>query len=196
MIREAVNQAAWWRDKYHPQFQISVNVSPVQFRNGDIDFMGWMAQLKAMGVPGNAIVIETTEGLLLEASEKVQKNLLDFRDAGIELSLDDFSTGYSALFYLQRFDIDYLKIGQSFIRNLGSESTNLALCTAIIDMAHRLNIKVIAEGVETEEQRDRLAFAGCDYVQGYLFSKPLPAGMPDDVLQRGTWHCAEQSESS
>ena len=91
------------------------------------------------------------------------------------MSLDDFGTGYSSLAYLKKFDIDYLKIDQNFVCNLTGNSTDLALCEAIILMAHKLGMKVIAEGIETLEQRDLLLLAGCDYGQGYLFSKPVSA---------------------
>ncbi|MGP1614848.1 MAG: EAL domain-containing protein, partial [Pollutimonas bauzanensis] len=89
--------------------------------------------------------------------------------------LDDFGTGYSSLSYLKKFDIDYIKIDQSFVRNLGPDTDDMALCEAIIVMAHKLGLKVIAEGVETIDQRDLLIRAGCDYGQGYLFSAPLAA---------------------
>ncbi|MBC7184904.1 MAG: EAL domain-containing protein, partial [Marinobacter sp.] len=98
-----------------------------------------------------------------------------FRDAGIQVAIDDFGVGYSALSYLKRFDIDYLKIDQSFIRNLGTEENDLALSEAIVIMAHKLGLQVIAEGVETETQRRLLLDIGCDCGQGYLFSRPLPA---------------------
>jgi len=185
IMQEAVNQAAKWRVQYHLQFQISVNVSPVQFRNDNINFTTWSNYLEKAGLSGDAIVIEITEGLLLEASDKIKEQLLIFRDKGIEVALDDFGTGYSALSYLQKFDIDYLKIDQVFVRNVAPGSTDMALCEAIIEMAHKLNIKVIAEGVETEEQRSLLAGAGCDFMQGYLFSKPLPADRLDDLLSKG-----------
>ena len=90
------------------------------------------------------------------------------------MSLDDFGTGYSSLSYLKKFDIDYLKIDRSFVKNLHDGAQDSALCEAIIVMAHKLGLKVIAEGVETEQQRQVLAQAGCDYAQGYLFSRPLP----------------------
>lgn len=96
------------------------------------------------------------------------------------MAIDDFGTGYSSLSYLKEFDIDYLKIDQSFVRNLGPETNDLALCEAIIVMAHKLGFKVIAEGVETSAQHDLLAAAGCDYGQGYLYSRPLP---PDEFEQ-------------
>ena len=120
-------------------------------------------------------MVEITEGLLLETSNSVIDELLALRDAGIGVSLDDFVTGYSALSYLQKFNIDYIKIDKRFVRHLIPESTDLALCKAIIVMAHQLGIKVVAEGVETELQRDLLVAAGCDFGQGYLFSRPLSA---------------------
>ncbi len=105
----------------------------------------------------------------------VTKKLLKFRDAGIQVAIDDFGTGYSALSYLNKFDIDYLKIDQSFTRNLAPDNQEMALCEAIVVMAHKLGLKVIAEGVETELQRDLLTQVGCDYAQGYFYSKPVPA---------------------
>jgi EAL domain-containing protein (putative c-di-GMP-specific phosphodiesterase class I) len=100
-----------------------------------------------------------------------------FRDAGMQVAIDDFGTGYSALSYLKKFDIDYLKIDQSFVRNLSVDSNDFVLCEAIIVMAHKLGLKVIAEGVETERQRDLLCAIGCDYGQGYLFARPLTADL-------------------
>ena len=113
--------------------------------------------------------------MLIETGPVVSNKLLGFRDACIEVALDDFGTGYSSLSYLKRFDIDYLKIDRSFVNNLTVKSPDMALCEAIIVMAHKLGIKVIAEGVETREQYDLLTVAGCDYGQGYLFSRPVPA---------------------
>ncbi|HJV74934.1 MAG TPA: EAL domain-containing protein, partial [Noviherbaspirillum sp.] len=105
----------------------------------------------------------------------VTQQLLAFRDRGVQVALDDFGTGYSSLAYLKKFDIDYLKIDQAFVRNLAPGSDDMALCEAMIVMAHKLGIKVIAEGVETEQQRALLAASKCDYGQGYLFSRPVPA---------------------
>jgi EAL domain-containing protein (putative c-di-GMP-specific phosphodiesterase class I) len=97
------------------------------------------------------------------------------RTSGIEVSVDDFGTGYSALSYLKRFDVDYLKIDQSFVKSLTDDESDKAMVEAIIVMAHKLGIKTIAEGVETEAQRDLLLSFGCDFAQGYLYSKPIPA---------------------
>jgi diguanylate cyclase (GGDEF)-like protein/PAS domain S-box-containing protein len=177
VFHEAVQQASVWRAAYHPEFQISINKSPVQFRDDISKYASWPDQLKDKGLPGQSIVVEITEGMLMDASDLINDKLLAFRDAGIQVALDDFGTGYSSLSYLKKFDIDYLKIDQSFTRNLSPTSADMALCEAIIVMAHKLGMKVIAEGVETIEQRDLLIAVNCDYAQGYLFSRPVP---PDE----------------
>ena len=174
-FREVARQTRLWRDSICPDFQVSVNKSPAQFHHDGGSNQAWLEHLQALGLPGEAIVVEITEGLLLEASPSVNRQLLEMRDAGIQVSLDDFGTGYSSLSYLQKFDIDYIKIDQSFIRNLKPASKELALCKAMIVMAHELGIKVIAEGIETEEQRDLLVAAGCESGQGYLFARPMIA---------------------
>ena len=175
VFQQAALQVKAWRTSLAPDFQISVNRSPMQFQHDGHARQSWPECLQAMGLPGNSIVVEITEGLLLDTCASVEEQLLGLHDAGIQVSLDDFGTGYSSLSYLQRFDIDYLKIDQSFVRHLIAGSTDLALCKAIIAMAHALGIQVIAEGVETELQRDLLAAAGCDYAQGYFFARPMPA---------------------
>ncbi len=171
---QAAAQVAHWRDSRHSDFQISINKSPLQFQNTDNHRL-WFDHLNKLGLPGSSITVEITEGLLLDATIHTKNLLLTFRDHGMQVSIDDFGTGYSSLSYLKRFDIDYLKIDQSFVSNLHENSDELALCEAIIVMAHRLGIKVIAEGIETDEQRNLLLAAGCDFGQGYLFSKPLSA---------------------
>jgi diguanylate cyclase (GGDEF)-like protein/PAS domain S-box-containing protein len=172
---EAAKQVAIWRSTYHASFQISVNKSPVQIKNRDSDHPPWHLQLQALGLPGQALVVEITEGLLLDAELSTREHLLDLRDSGIQVAIDDFGTGYSSLAYLKKFDIDYLKIDQSFTRELAVGSDALVLCEAIIAMAHKLSLKVIAEGVETEQQRLLLLSCDCDYAQGFLFAKPMPA---------------------
>ena len=184
VFREAAYQSGRWRASHNPEFQISVNVSPVQLHSGSNIPAIWSNHLQKIGLPGNSIVVEITEGLLLDATASVTDQLLEFRDVGIEVSLDDFGTGYSSLSYLNKFDIDYLKIDQSFVRNMAPGSDDLALCEAIIVMAHKLGLKVIAEGVETESQRALLAAAGCDYAQGYLFSQAIPVEKFEELLKR------------
>jgi len=181
---QAASQVKLWRTHLHPQFQISVNKSPLQFEKPNPSHVPWIEQLRALGLPGESIVVEITEGLLLSSSIGVVEQLLNLRDEGINVSLDDFGTGYSSLSYLQKFDIDFIKIDQSFVRHLKEGTTDLVLCQAIIAMAHALGMKVIAEGVETAEQRDLLKAAGCDYAQGYLYSRPLSPADFETMMQR------------
>ena len=175
VFEQAAIQAKRWRVAHHPAFQISVNKSPVQFHNDAGRQQSWVERLRAMQLAGDSLVVEITEGLLLDTSAEVTEQLRQLRDAGIQVSLDDFGTGYSSLTYLQKFAIDYIKIDQSFVRHLVPDCTELALCKAIIVMAHALGMQVIAEGVETTGQRDLLVKAGCDFAQGYLFARPMPA---------------------
>jgi len=173
VFHEAVSQVAQWRDRYDPNFQISINKSPVQFLNDGSSTKDWLKHMQEIEVPKQSIVIEITEGLLLHADPIVDRKLIKFRNEGMQFAIDDFGTGYSSLAYLKKFDIDYLKIDQTFVRNLAHSAEDRALCEAIIVMAHKLGIQVIAEGVETREQRDLLLAAGCDFGQGYFFSRPI-----------------------
>jgi diguanylate cyclase (GGDEF)-like protein/PAS domain S-box-containing protein len=186
VFREAARQVQRLRKIYHPDFQISVNKSPIQFRNDERYFQDWLPHLQQLGLPGACISIEITEGLLLDATPSVKAKLLDLRDAGIQVALDDFGTGYSSLSYLKKFDIDYIKIDRSFVRNLTALSDDMVLCEAIIVMAHKLGLKVIAEGIETAMQCKLLTSAGCDYGQGYFFSHPLPLHEFDTMLATST----------
>lgn len=175
IIEQALEQAAQWREQIDKHFQISVNMSAIQFHSDNTLATHWLHQIETGTSNGDSIVVEITESLLLDASEKVSHLFGLFQTLGIQVALDDFGTGYSSLAYLKKFDIDYLKIDRAFVSNLSDGSNDFVLCEAIIMMAHRLGIKVIAEGVETIQQRDLLIKAGCDYGQGYLFSKPIAA---------------------
>ncbi len=174
VFQQAAQQVKQWRTLYDKDFQISVNTSPVQYHDSEYKLSRWFDYLNSLGLSGNAIVAEITEGVLMDSHTDIVDMLSAFREGNIRVSLDDFGTGYSSLSYLRKFDIDYLKIDQSFVRNMQSGSKDIALCEAIIVMAHKLGLKVIAEGIETEEHRALLILAGCDYGQGYLFSKPVP----------------------
>lgn len=175
VFEESARWASRWREKTDTDFQISVNVSPVQFRVEDQAFADeWLQCLRQNSLRGNSLVVEITEGLLLNVEPEIVNKLLWLRDAGIQVAIDDFGTGYSALSYLNRFDIDYLKIDKAFVHNLEQDTNDIALSEAIIVMAHKLGLKVIAEGVETAVQAELLQKAGCDFVQGYLYSRPVP----------------------
>jgi diguanylate cyclase (GGDEF)-like protein/PAS domain S-box-containing protein len=173
VFKEAARWAKRWRDAFDPAFQISVNKSPVQFERGSARPADWMAHLAQLGLPGDSVILEITESLLLDASGDSASAFDVYAQAGVQVAIDDFGTGYSALAYLKKFDIDYLKIDQSFTRNLTTGSSDLVLTEAIVVMAHKLGLKVVAEGVETEAQRALLAGMGCDFGQGYLFNKPV-----------------------
>ncbi len=175
VFRQAAQQARLWQHILHPQFQISVNKSPVQFRRDADLYRHWVEYLSELDLPLRSIVIEITESVLLDSAQHTVARLEEYRAMGLQVALDDFGTGYSSLAYLKKYDIDYLKIDQSFVRELETNNGDLALCEAIIVMAHKLGMKVVAEGVETRVQRALLADAGCDYAQGYVFAQPMTA---------------------
>ena len=185
VFREAVRWAKRWTDRVCDNFQISINISPVQFKTeGDAQEQAWLAYLKEVNFPATSVVLEITENLLLDDNDKIRGKLRQFKQAGIQMAIDDFGTGYSSLSYLKKFDIDFLKIDRSFIRNLTTDPNDRVLSEAIIMMAHQLGLEVIAEGVETEEQRNFLLAAGCDCAQGYLFSKPVAPKKFEQLLLR------------
>ena len=179
---QAIEQAYRWRDDHNPNFQISINTSPMQWID-DAAAMGlWFAHLKDAGISGQALSVEVPESLIVDARDKITNRLLDFSEAEIQIAIDDFGTGYSSMSNLKHFGIDYLKIDQSFVRNLEHDQNDLALCEATVAMAHKLGIQVVAEGVETEEQERLLREFGCDYGQGYLYSRPIPASEFEQLL--------------
>lgn len=179
---QAIKDLLIIRENSGVDFQLSINVSPYQFNNPD-NLLMWIDTIKAHGISGSCICIEITEGLLLEASDIVISTISALRDAGIEFSIDDFGTGYSALAYLNKFHIEFVKIDKSFTQNLEADNYDAILCEAIIDMAHKLGIKVVAEGIETMSQKDLLSQFECDYGQGYLFAKPQPLSQLLEVFK-------------
>jgi diguanylate cyclase (GGDEF)-like protein/PAS domain S-box-containing protein len=178
---QALSQVQSWRRALHPLFQISINASPVQFQHAEPPERSWVQRLQRAGLPGDCLCVEITEGLLLDNSDAVSVRLLAWRDAGIEVALDDFGTGYSAIAYLQKLDIDVLKIDRTFVRDLAPDSTELTLCKAMVAMAHALGLQVVAEGVESELQAELLRDCGCDFGQGYWFGKPMTASEFEQV---------------
>jgi diguanylate cyclase (GGDEF)-like protein len=180
VLDEALACVARWRARYAPDLRVGVNVSPVQVAAGAVP---WRERLAAAGVPGSALVVEITEGLLLEERPEVTRQLLELRALGVEVALDDFGTGYSSLAYLKRLDIDFLKIDREFVRDVGTDANDRALCEAIVVMAHKLGLKVVAEGIEEAAQRDVLRDAGCDLGQGYLFARPMSVEAMEAYLE-------------
>ncbi len=179
---QALEQVKELRESYDPDFQISINVSPVQFKCATLQRQ-WLGYLQDHKVSGKAIVIEITEGILMEKNPVVTDQLLSFRDAEIQIAIDDFGTGYSSLSYLKKFHIDYIKIDKAFIDDIATDESDYALCEAITVMADKLGMEIIAEGIETQAQIDVLTSIACEYFQGYFFSKPLPAVELNDLLK-------------
>ncbi len=183
VFMEAIRNVLEWQKNTGQLIQVSVNKSPLQFLRGESH--PWLEQLNSLDLPHGTIIVEITEGLLLHDSAKVRDELLDFKNRGIEVSIDDFGTGFSALSYLNQFDIDYLKVDRSFVKDMSANENSKALAEAIIVMAHKLGIKTIAEGVETHEQQEILVGFGCDYLQGYLYSRPVPANQFEKLITSG-----------
>jgi EAL domain-containing protein (putative c-di-GMP-specific phosphodiesterase class I) len=178
VLKEACSEAQRWARVGLPPLRIAVNMSPVQFRGNDVaDLVS--ATLRETGLDPRRLDLEITESVMVENSEALVDDLNRLHGLGVSFSIDDFGTGYSSFRYIKSFPIDRLKIDQSFIRTMASNTSDAAIVEAIIGLAKNLKLAVLAEGVETVEQRDWLVGAGCDEVQGYLFSRPIPA---DDFI--------------
>ncbi len=184
VFRQVTLQMQRWQAA-HPQLQVSVNMSPLQFQGDGMQVQEWLACWHEAGLSGQQLVIEITEGLLLGADEAVTDKLRQLHATHVEIAIDDFGTGYSSLSYLSRYPVNYLKIDKVFVRNLVQDASSRTLCEAIIVMAHKLGLRVVAEGIENREQRDFLVATGCDYGQGYYFSRPMPEAGFIAVLAAG-----------
>ena len=172
-LEQACTQAAEWQSI--APVQIAVNFSCVQFRYCDELLIKIRKILKKSGLPANKLEIEVTESLLINQHDDLIKMLAELKAEGVQLSIDDFGTGYSALSYLQKFSFSTLKIDRAFISNMATNHADMSLVTAILAMASALKLKVIAEGIETDWQANFLEQQDCEYGQGYLFSRPVPA---------------------
>ena len=172
VLRTACAQNKRWQDASLPPICIAVNLSVIQFRQPDL-IQTIREVLKDTGLSPEYLELEITENIAMYAEEETIATLDELRATGIKISIDDFGTGYSSLSYLKRFPIDRLKIDQSFVRDHQEGTNDDGIVMAIIGMGHGLKLKVIAEGVETQEQADFLKLKGCDEVQGYFFGKPM-----------------------
>ncbi len=178
VLRRALAEARRW-----PQLYVGVNLSPVQVRDRSIvDFV--RQALAEAGVDPKRLMLEITEGVLIENPEEMVKRIEELHALGVRIALDDFGSGYSNLGYLQRFPLDKLKIDKSFVTALGRTSNGGVIINAIVALGRALGVSVLVEGVETEEQRVLLRLAGCDEMQGYLFAKPAPAQAIDKLLKQ------------
>jgi diguanylate cyclase (GGDEF)-like protein/PAS domain S-box-containing protein len=182
VLHTAIRQAVDWQAAGLPIVPVAVNLSVAQFRQ-DTLYQTVAQALRASKLDPAMLELEMTEGIAMENSQRTIEVLDQLHALGVALSIDDFGTGYSSLSYLKRFNIDKLKIDQSFVRDLGRDAEDTAIVTAIIGMAKGLGFGTIAEGVETQEQLDFLREKQCDEIQGYLFSRPLPAQMFAELLR-------------
>jgi diguanylate cyclase (GGDEF)-like protein/PAS domain S-box-containing protein len=183
-LREACRQAKAWHDAGHSELSLAVNLSVTQLQQADlVDRVRII--LAETGFPAHALDLEITESSAMQSPETSIRMLYELKKLGIRISLDDFGTGHSSLSYLKRFPIDTLKIDQSFVRDITSEVDAAAIVTGIIAMAHSLRLNVIAEGVEQDEQAKFLRDQGCDQMQGYLLTPPVPASEFLSFVGRG-----------
>lgn len=181
VLTKALEMTAVWQQKYKQPFTIAVNLSPRQFR--DPNLVTFIEEVIAQsGVSGESLELEITEGVLMSGHTHIDKALAAIHDLGISLSMDDFGTGYSSLSYLRSYPFNVLKIDRSFVNDITVDMANRELVNAAIAMAHILGLKVVAEGVETQEQLALLTVQGCDIAQGYLFSKPVSAEKITEIL--------------
>lgn len=173
IFHQVVHQVCRWRQFYSPDFQISINISAEQFKNADLHVKKWPELLQMLHLPANAMALEVSECGIMEPDQLPLELTKSLHNIGVSLYLDDFGTGFSSLLYLKRFAVDCIKLDASLVQLTGQGTDNDSLCEAIISMAHKMSIKVIAEGVETQAQQQFLKENGCDFAQGYLFAKPL-----------------------
>jgi diguanylate cyclase (GGDEF)-like protein len=185
VINEACRQAQRWRMMYNLPITMSINISAVHFNNQNLENMIASA-LKVSGLNPRFLELELTETSILQDLGQATETLETFKSMGLKLALDDFGTGYSSLSYLMKLPFDKLKIDQSFIRNLKTETKGTAIVSAIISMSHSLGLSVIAEGVEQEEHMQILLQMRCDHVQGYYVSRPLTADKFEGFIRERT----------
>ncbi|MBY0241412.1 MAG: EAL domain-containing protein [Burkholderiaceae bacterium] len=179
VFRQAAQTAKRLQLLHNNHFQVSVNSSVCQFRAGGFNVAEWLDYLVELRLAPSSVIVEVTEGLLLDADHTVAHKLQALHEGGIALSLDDFGTGYCSVAFLKRYALDFLKIDPSFLME---NDATADLCEAVIALAHKLGIQVIAEGVENQRQQAQLQAAGCDFLQGYAFSRPITSDALDELL--------------
>ena len=178
VLRRALTDGARW-----PNLTVAVNLSPLQIRDPKLlDLIAGIAH--ESGIAPSRVILEITESVLIDDPQATQQRLEALRALGVGLALDDFGTGYSSLSYLQKFPFSQIKIDRAFVASLGSTATAGAVIQSIVTLGHALGMKVLAEGIETDEQRVLLRLAGCDEMQGYLFGKPRAAEVVDKAVAR------------
>lgn len=174
VLQEACRQAVLWQQAGLPELTVAVNLSAMQFRRGNLQ-QSVVQALSASGLAPALLELELTESLLIVEAEYALEAVRNLKSLGIRFAIDDFGTGYSSLAYLKRFPIDKLKIAQAFVQDMNTNPEDAAIVHAIIQMARALNLRTVAEGIETEDTVEHLRLHHCDEVQGNFFSRPLPA---------------------
>lgn len=185
VLQEACTQTKAWHDAGYDNFKIAVNLSERQFRQNTLVLVVSQALTKS-GLDPAALELELTEGTIMRNAEDTVFTLTELKSMGMHISIDDFGTGYSSLSYLKRFPIDVIKIDRSFVMDITTDADDAAITASIIAMTRSLKLDVIAEGVETMEQAHALRDRGCNFMQGYLFGKPVNAAMMLELLEKNT----------
>ena len=189
VLRQACQQAALWRAQGHEHLRVAVNISPSLFREKDLAALV-QSVLDVAGLPPENLELEITEGMLMGDVQRALTVLKELKAMGVFIAIDDFGTGYSSLAYLKRFPIDILKVDRSFVMECDAGNEAVAITRAIVSLAHSLNLRVVAEGVETASQLAVLNVLGCEEYQGYLFAKPLPVSEALAFLKAAPGHRA------
>lgn len=175
VFTQVCQQIKQWQQQDLAHFRVAVNRSAKGFGAQQDGRLDWIKFMTGYEIDSSMITLEITESVLMQRQMESRDLLRNLRNFGVRISIDDFGTGYSSLAYLKQLDVDFLKIDQSFVRDLEEDASDRAIIEAIIVMAKRLDIRVVAEGVETASQRDILIALDCDFLQGYLFARPMPA---------------------
>jgi EAL domain-containing protein (putative c-di-GMP-specific phosphodiesterase class I) len=184
VVRTVCEQINKWQSQGLVLHPISVNLSARQFQQQDLDSVIGKT-LEVTGIDPRFLEFELTESVLMKEAEAAANALQNLKAFGVQISMDDFGTGYSSLAYLKRFPLDILKIDRAFIRDVTTDPDDAVIAVAMIRLAHSLGLKVVAEGVETRAQLDFLIENGCDEMQGYYFSRPLPLERASQALIQG-----------
>ena len=190
VIKTGCAQARKWAEAGYADVGVALNLSPLQFREKDL-FEQIAKSLEATAVPPSMLEIEVTESVVMENFNEAIDTIKRLAAAGVHIAIDDFGTGYSSLAYLKHLPVNTLKIDRSFLSDTVPDEQDKLIITAIIAMAHSMQLSVVAEGVETEAQRAFLKELECDEMQGYLFCKPIPADDTLEILQRHNDRSAE-----
>ncbi|MCL1068682.1 EAL domain-containing protein [Shewanella olleyana] len=193
VLKQACIDGARWNNLYNEPFQLSVNVSAVQFSQTDfIDSL--KSILLETGMPPKSLAIEITEGVLMKELQVAKSHLTQLKQLGIEVAIDDFGTGYSSLAYLRHFEVNTLKIDRSFLIDIATNEADQAIVSSIIELARNLKLHVVAEGIETYEQMEQVFSRGCYIIQGYYFAKPMPRKKLDAFIGLASTPASKHNE--